>query len=663
MTETKFPINKNKQDLIGTPLKNQFFETEKQRMLFWEEEWLSAIRQLKGIYDPDVLKRIQTGRSRVYPRYTRSKVIPVTAKLNNLVFPDNDRNFTIKPTPEPKLGEEQINEIVASIKLEDESGELREITNEIISEAVMLFAKNKAEKMMTTMDDQLVEAGYIPVAKRMVKGGVILGTGVIKGPLSKGHMKRKVISSGGKYTQTEKKEFRPFVDNVSLWTWFPDMSSTELENCDFVYELHIMSKHEVRKLAKTKNFDKDVINEYLRTHKEGDHQVRQWELDLQNIQEEEVTHNTTHKYDVLERNGYLDGQDLISAGIIDEEEDPNKDWFVNVWILGDKVIKAKVHPKPFEKLTDLYHMFYFEKDDSSIFGEGVPRIIKDTQISICSAVRAMLDNAAWGAGPIVEVSSDLFGDEDIDNIHPGRSYEREDTGASLQYQAIRLHRVDIQTDKYLAIMDKFERIGDMESSLPAFLSGEAAKTTNETSKGISIRASNTELTIHDIVKNFDEANESFLKILYQWNMAHNPDESIKGDMQIRAIGSSSLVSKEVRTQALDQFNQQLSPEEKPYIKTREMLVERARMHDLDPDKLIHTDQEAQANIERQRDSEMIQLEKARLQADIDYDNAKAANMNSKATSNTKETEIKETDSLVNNLKTVKEVKSGERGTE
>ena len=132
-------------------------------------------------------------------------------------------------------------------------------------------------------------------------------------------MKRKVVSSEGKYTQTEKKEFRPFVDNVSLWTWFPDMSSTELENCDFVYELHIMSKHEVRKLAKDKRFDGDIIKEYLQTHKEGDHQVKQWELDLQNIQEEEVTHNTTHKYDVLEYYGYLDGQDLISAGIIDEK--------------------------------------------------------------------------------------------------------------------------------------------------------------------------------------------------------------------------------------------------------------------------------------------------------------------------------------------------------
>ena len=624
--ETVPEIDQKVLDNIGQSLRSQFTDTENKRQNLRETEWLESLRRYKGIYDPETLDKIKKkGGSEVYPRYTRSKVQPTIAKLNDMLFPKNDKNWEINPTPSPELSDEQVEEIIAAVTPEDGTP----ITDQDAEEAITLFVKDRAENMARTMDDQLLDLRYVQKSKNVIRSGVMYGTGILKGPLSKSRMTKKVVKKGNKFTRETGKEFRPFVNDVSLWTWFPDMTSTELENCDFAYELHGLSKHETRKLGKKKNFKTDVINEYLREHKTGDYKMRQWEIDLKTLKGEESVQASTNKYEVLEYNGYLDGQDLMDIGVLREEDDPDKDWFVNIWLLGDKVIKAIIHPV--ESLTDLYHVFYYEKDDSSIFGEGLPRIIRDTQISIASSVRMMLDNGAWTAGPIGEINSDLLSDdEDADDFYPGRLFEREGDGAAAQFPALRIHNINSHLTEYLAIIDKFERIGDMESTTPALLFAEGAKTTNETSKGVSIRASTSNLTTNDIVKNFDDMNEGFLGGMYQWNMDYNPNPEIKGDMEIKAIGSSSLVSKEARTQALEFFSQGLGTEDKPYIRRRPLLEQRMIQLDLDSDKILETEDQAQKNIQSAIDSELVQLEKLQREADIRDRNAKAKNMEAKA---------------------------------
>lgn len=662
MPEQNIPIeiNQKKLDELGRSLKKDFDETENLRQNYRETEWLESLRQDKGIYDPDVLAKIQNNKSEVYPRYTRSKVRPLLAKLNNILFPDNDKNWEVRPTPEPQLTKEEIALIVEDLEKQakeaaTEGTDLPEITIEMIDDAIMKQAKKSAAKANRRMDDQLTEAKYIPVAKDVIKTSVLLGTGIFKGPLSKRKDTRKIVKEGGGYTQKEITGFRPFMKSLSLWRWYPDMSSTELEHCNFVFELNSMTKHELRKLSKKKNFKKDVIEKYVSSHKKGDYKIRQWEIDLKALKDEENIHRTSKNYQVLEYNGYVDGHDLMEIGVLKEGDDVEKDWFVNIWILGNKVIKAIKHP--IESLTELYHVFYFEKDESSIFGEGLPRIIRDTQMSLCSTVRAMLDNAAWVAGPITEINVDLLEDEDEDDMYSGRVFVREGRGADAQSPAIRVYNIDSRIPDYLSLAAFFRAQGDMESTLPAFLSGEAAKTTNETSKGVSIRASTTNLTIHDIVKNFDMAYENLLTAWYQWNQEYDDKETFKGDMEIKAIGSGSLVEKESRADATNFFAQTLTPEDRPYIKRLGLLDERAGLLDLNKDKILHTETEAQANIAAARDSDLIELEKLGRQAEIRYDNAKALNMESKSEATLEGIGNEEINTIISALEAMKGAKS------
>jgi hypothetical protein len=592
---------------------------------------------------------------------TRSKTVPLKAKLTNMLFSDTDPNFELRPTPEPQLEDGKIAEIVENLDAFVEEG--NEVTPIDVDAAIMNYAQIAVDKMGVTIDDQLIEVGYKEKAKNMIKSGVELGTGILKGPLAKSRMKRYTKQNeDGTFSQGSSKEFRPFVGNPSLWRWYPDMSSTELSGCDFVFELHAMTKHELRKLSKKKNFKKDIIDKYIRANRSGDYKLRQWEIDLKTIEVNTAASDgvtlDTKKYELLEYNGYIDGQDLVDAGILKEDADVDKDWFMKVWLLGGKVIHAVEHP--IESLIDLYHVFYFEKDESSIFGEGLPRIIRDTQISICSATRAMLDNAAWVAGPVFEANEDLMPDEDLDDIYPSRVLGREGRGVDAQYPALRVYNIESRINDYLAIIDKFERTGDMESTMPAFLWGDVAKGSNETSKGISIKSSNTNLTINDIVKNFDKPNESFLRGMYQWNMEFNDDEAIKGDMMVKAIGSVSLVAREERTQSLDFFSQGLQPEDKPYIKRLGLLKAKVKNHDLNHEDLLYTQEEADKNMEAAADTEMRQLQLGKMQSEIDYDNAKAKNMNSKAEETVAGIPLKEAEMMIKTLVTMMKEKNDVR---
>ena len=75
--------------------------------------WLEDLRQFKGIYDPTV--KIDPENSHVYPKLTRSKTITVLSRLHEMLFPDQDRNWELNPTPEPDVDQATIREIVASL--------------------------------------------------------------------------------------------------------------------------------------------------------------------------------------------------------------------------------------------------------------------------------------------------------------------------------------------------------------------------------------------------------------------------------------------------------------------------------------------------------------------------------------------------------------------
>jgi hypothetical protein len=72
------------------------------------------------------------------------------------------------------------------------------------------------------------------------------------------------------------------------------------------------------------------------------------------------------------------------------------------------------------------------------------------------------------------------------------------------------------------------------------------------------------------------------------------DLPIRGDLEIKATGSSSLMKKEVRSQRLTMFLQTVqNPSIAPFVRMSEVIKELAYSLDLDPEEIMNTKDEAE----------------------------------------------------------------------
>jgi len=81
--------------------------------------------------------------------------------------------------------------------------------------------------------------------------------------------------------------------------------------------------------------------------------------------------------------------------------------------------------------------------------------------------------------------------------------------------------------------------------------------------------------------------------LFRFNMQFDFDPNIKGDLEVKARGTESLMANEVRSQRLMQFLQIASnPALAPFAKFQYVIREIAKSMDLDPDKVTNNMDEA-----------------------------------------------------------------------
>jgi hypothetical protein len=97
-------------------------------------------------------------------------------------------------------------------------------------------------------------------------------------------------------------------------------------------------------------------------------------------------------------------------------------------------------------------------------------------------------------------------------------------------------------------------------------------------------------SIRTVVKNVDDYLLGPLgKAFFSFNMQFDYDTEIKGDLEIRANGTESLMANEVRSQRLMQFLGVVqNPVLAPFAKMDFIIREIAKSMDLDPDKVTNS---------------------------------------------------------------------------
>ena len=247
---------------------------------------------------------------------------------------------------------------------------------------------------------------------------------------------------------------------------------------------------------------------------------------------------------------------------------------------------------PFKPARIPYYVVPYELNPYSMFGIGVAENMDDTQTLMNGFMRMAVDNAVLSGNLVFEVDeTNLVPGQDL-SIFPGKVFRRQGGAPG---QAIFGTKFPNVSQENLQLFDKARVLADESTGIPSFSHGQTGVSgVGRTASGISMLMNAASGSIKTVIKNVDDyllrpIGEAF----FSFNMQFDFDPEIKGDLEVKARGTESLMANEVRSQRLMQFLQVASnPALQPFAKFPYIIREIAKSMDLDPDKVTNNMDEA-----------------------------------------------------------------------
>ncbi len=619
-----------KQNLVGI-IQSRFYQAEDARNTD-EKRWLKAYENYRGLYHKSVKFR-DSEKSRIFVKITKTKVLAAYGQLVDVIFGTGKFPIGIQETkvPEGELGAAHLDINNPSVGLEtsipDDIGNRIDNPYDVgyegdgkVLKAGATFGKGMfSESLEDQVEDNLVE-GYNPnpqvleispaqkAARRMEKlihdqideskgsseirssllESALLGTGIVKGPFNFNKKLNKWdMSDEGERTYNPLEVRVPRIEFVSCWDFYPDPSATSIEECEYIVHRHKMNKSQLRQLRNMPYFDKDAIRACL---VEGpNYEEKDFESQLKDDARQD---DYQTNFEVMEYWGIMDAEYAREVGIeLDDSIDDLDEVQINAWICGNQLLRAVINP--FTPYRIPYHAFPYERNPYNFFGIGVAENMDDSQQIMNGHARMAVDNLAMAGSLVFDVDeSALVGGQSME-IYPGKIFRRQ---AGMPGQAIHGLKFPNTAPENMMMFDKFRQLADEQTGIPSYSHGQTGvQSMTRTASGMSMLLGASSLNIKTVVKNLDDfllrpLGEAF----FQWNMQFFEGSlDVKGDLEVKATGTNSLMQKEVRSQRLTMFLQTAqSPAIAPFVKISKLVSELAYSLDLDPDEILNDPEEA-----------------------------------------------------------------------
>ena len=592
-----------------------------------ETRWLRAYRNYRGIYGSDV-QFTDTEKSRVFIKVTKTKTLAAYGQIVDVLFGNNKFPLTIDPSILPdgvaesvhinidpnaeQAGDELLNvtrdsapkpyligpdtelkpgETLTDLKnrlgpLEEKLGPVSDkvIEGDGTTPTTVTFhpAMVAAKKMEKKIHDQLVESGANKHLRSMAFEMALLGTGVMKGPFAV-DKEYPNWNEDGEYDPLIKTV--PSTSHVSLWNFYPDPEASSMDDAEYVVERHKMSRTQLRSLKNRPYFMKDAVE--LAVDKGPNYDMKYWEQTM----EDNETEATTERWEVLEFWGFVDVDLLEENGVsIPKDYKDLDELSCNIWVCNGEVLRFVLNP--FKPATIPYYATPYEHNPYSFFGVGIAENMDDTQTLMNGFMRMAIDNAALSGNLIIEVDeTNLVPGQDL-SVYPGKVFRRQGGAPGQGIFGTKFPNV---AQENLQLFDKARVLADESTGFPSFAHGQTGVSgVGRTASGISMLMSAANGSIRNVVKNVDDYLIRPLgKSFFAFNMQFDFDEDIRGDLEVRASGTESLMANEVRSQRLMQFLQVAqNPTLAPFAKMDYIIREIAKSMDLDPSKVTNSMQDA-----------------------------------------------------------------------
>ena len=435
-----------------------------------------------------------------------------------------------------------------------------------------------AKKMEKKIFDQLEESGANKQLRSLAFEMALFGTGIMKGPLAK-DKEYPNWSEEGEYDPLVKTV--PTTEHVSIWNFYPDPDANSMDDAEYIVERHKLSKTQLRALKSRPYFNDDAIEMAIEM---GDSYIRKyWEESM----EDNSANYSPDRIEVLEFWGYVDTNILEENGVKIPKNLKDLDQVnVNAWICNNQILRLVLNP--FKPVRIPYYAVPYELNPYSFFGIGIAENKDDTQTLMNGFMRMAIDNAALSGNLIIEVDeTNLTPGQDL-SVYPGKVFRRQGGAPG---QAIFGTKFPNVAGENMQLFDKARVLADESSGFPSFAHCQTGiQGVGRTASGISMLMSAANGSVRSVVKNIDDYLIAPLgKAFFSFNMQFDFDQSIKGDLEVKAQGTESLMANEVRSQRLMQFLQVASnPVLAPFAKMDYIIREIAKSMDLDPDKITNS---------------------------------------------------------------------------
>jgi hypothetical protein len=527
----------------------------------WSQRLVDAMRTFNGSYDPVKLAEIQQfGGSTVYARLVSMKCRGASSLLRD-VYLGSDRPWALAANPDPDIPP-QIQQAVQQLVMTElqtlaEAGQqidpmaIKDRVQNLMADA-RDAAKKRAKQQAKISEDKIEEilnqGGFYKALAEFLVDVPLFPFAVLKGPVVR--IVPSVRWENGQPVSFNKPTL--FWNRVSPFDiyWTPGVS--DIGDAAIVERMRL-TRADLNDLLDLPGYDTEAIRAVLNDYGRGG-LVENWDTtdSTRAVQEnrEDPNFNQSGLISCLEYHGNVQGRTLIEQGFTEDEiPDPDRDYFVQAWLIGRYVIKVQLSPSPRKRHP--YYITSFEKVPGTPVGNGLPDILADIQDVANATLRSLVNNLSISSGPQVVVNDDrLAPDADGEELYPWKRWHMtsDPMGGSSALPPVSFFQPQSNAQDLLLIYQKFSDLADELSAIPKYLTGSSpGGGAGRTASGLAMLMGNASKILQTVAANIDrDVLEPALGGLYEMIMLTDQSGLLSGQEQVRVMGVQVAVQKETQ---------------------------------------------------------------------------------------------------------------------
>ena len=472
-------------------------------------------------------------------------------------------------------------------------------------------------RMSKEIEAQLDACNYQLEARRAIEDRVMLGTGIMKGPVNTGKLKTKFVKIGAWWVPKATTDCVWSITCVRPWRFYPDMEVESFaESCDAI-EYHPMTALDLSLKRKHPGFDAAAITSIL--SKEDGISGETYNTEYFSAVKPSVWSSRyiyKDRYTVLEYHGPITYDEVCKLGLEPTYDSPTMEYYGEVWVCCGKVIRMELENIEAQYETP-YAVAVWKRDPTSPFGFGHPLLLADAQRVVTASYHMILDNASLTSGPQMSMYQQYI--QPVDGsyeITPNKVWLLTDPSVSIK-DAINFFTPTNVIGNILPVLQLAKDFADEES---ATISPISSPQNVDSATGQLIMASNSTTILDFLAEEWDDQiTEKNIRRCYAWNMQYNPKEDIKGDYVVDVKSSSEYKNKQMYIRDMERLSVEMTqnPAMAEWINPKALVMARLNLMHIPDNKIVYTDEEHAAEQQKKQgqiDPNVLQMQIAQAEA-------------------------------------------------